>query len=129
MRYTSVFAITEKYEHISVSDREELLSQVYELLRLEQSDDSDSTRTFTPFDKEKYRVAKQIADDYTFQRSQSVPVAFIPSQSSSSSSSSSVSSTASSPTPKQRRKSSETISLLSHLKPKVALSTKGQEVR
>ncbi|XP_056008656.1 uncharacterized protein LOC125652092 isoform X3 [Ostrea edulis] len=122
-------AFLEKYEHISVSDREELLSQVYELLRLEQSDDSDSTRTFTPFDKEKYRVAKQIADDYTFQRSQSVPVAFIPSQSSSSSSSSSVSSTASSPTPKQRRKSSETISLLSHLKPKVALSTKGQEVR
>jgi hypothetical protein len=123
-----VFPVTEKYEHISVSDREELLSQVYELLRLEQSDDSDLTQTFSPSDKEKYRVAKQIADDHTFQRSQSVPVAFIPSQSSSSSSSS-VSSTASSPTPKQRRKSSETLSVVSHAKPKVALSAKSQEVR
>ncbi|XP_061198053.1 uncharacterized protein LOC133206137 isoform X2 [Saccostrea echinata] len=123
-------AFLEKYEHISVSDREELLSHVYELLRLEQLDEDDPARISTPTEKEKYRLAKQIANDHTFHRSQSAPVTFLPSQSSSSSSSS-VSSTASSPTPKQRKKSasSDTPSVLSHIKTKISTSTKGTDVR
>ncbi|XP_062566789.1 uncharacterized protein LOC134229096 [Saccostrea cucullata] len=124
-------AFLEKYEHISVSDREELLSHVYELLRLEQLDEEDPARISTPTEKEKYRLAKQIANDNTFHRSQSAPVTFISSQSSSSSSCSSVSSNASSPTPKQRKKSasSDTPSVLSHIKTKIATSTKGTDNR
>lgn len=119
----------DNYEHICVSDREELLSQIYELLRLEQSDDEDPARISSPTDREKLRLAKQIAHDHTFKRSQSSPVCFIPSQHSSSSSSS-LSSNTSSPTPKQRKQStpSETPGVLSSLKPKIApLTSKGSE--
>lgn len=119
----------DNYEHICVSDREELLSQIYELLRLEQADDEDPTRISSPTDREKLRLAKQIAHDHTFKRSQSSPVCFIPSQHSSSSSSSQSSNT-SSPTPKQRKQSAPTDgpSVLSSLKPKIAPATsKGSE--
>ncbi|XP_022345225.2 uncharacterized protein LOC111137831 isoform X2 [Crassostrea virginica] len=123
----------DKYEHISVSDREELLSQIYELLRLEQSEEEDPTRISTSIDKEKYRLAKQIVHDPTFKRSQSTPVCFIPSQNSSSSSSaSSVSSNTSSPIPKQRKQSGplDSTGVLSHLKPKIAPTTiKSPDVR
>lgn len=74
------FSDIDNYEHICVSDREELLSQIYELLRLEQADDEDPTRISSPTDREKLRLAKQIAHDHTFKRSQSSPVAsFLPS--------------------------------------------------
>lgn len=125
------FSDIDNYEHICVSDREELLSQIYELLRLEQADDEDPTRISSPTDREKLRLAKQIAHDHTFKRSQSSPVCFIPSQHSSSSSSSQSSNT-SSPTPKQRKQSAPTDgpSVLSSLKPKIAPATsKGSEPR
>lgn len=125
------FSDIDNYEHICVSDREELLSQIYELLRLEQADDEDPTRLSSPTDREKLRLAKQIAHDHTFKRSQSSPVCFIPSQHSSSSSSSQSSNT-SSPTPKQRKQSAPTDgpSVLSSLKPKIAPATsKGSEPR
>ncbi|VDI25310.1 Hypothetical predicted protein [Mytilus galloprovincialis] len=67
----------DNYDHISVSDKELLLSHVYELLRLE-SEEQDNLEQFTsPLDREKYMAARQISKE-----ARRSPVIFLPSHNS-----------------------------------------------
>ncbi|XP_060067281.1 uncharacterized protein LOC132547535 [Ylistrum balloti] len=98
----------EGYDHISLEDRELLLAEVYELLRLEQKTDEDDThRLQTPVEHQKYQAAITLAKDKSsaFHRSQSVPVVLTFSQPSTIPSSPS----SSSPTPKLRKKSESDV--------------------
>ncbi|XP_021369469.1 uncharacterized protein LOC110460721 isoform X1 [Mizuhopecten yessoensis] len=100
----------EGYDHISIEDRELLLAEVYELLRLEQNTDEDDThRLQTAVEHQKYQAAITLAKDKSsaFHRSQSVPVVLASGHSSVLPSS--PSSTTSSPTPKLRKKSESDV--------------------
>ncbi|XP_071180234.1 uncharacterized protein [Mytilus edulis] len=92
----------DNYDHISVSDKELLLSHVYELLRLE-SEEQDNLEQFTsPLDREKYMAARQISKE-----ARRSPVIFLPSHNSTPSTS--PSSVVSSPLAKLRKCSDPTV--------------------
>lgn len=98
----------EGYDHISIEDRELLLAEIYELLRLEQNTDEDDThRLQTLVEHQKYQAAVTLAKDKSsvFHRSQSVPVVLASGQSPALPSSPS----SSSPTPKLRKKSESDV--------------------
>lgn len=97
----SIFFV-DNYDHISVSDKELLLSHVYELLRLE-SEEQDNLEQFTsPLDREKYMAARQISKE-----ARRSPVIFLPSHNSTPSTS--PSSVVSSPLAKLRKCSDPTV--------------------
>lgn len=57
------FVSTADSENVSLAEREVLLSEVYELLRLELNDDEDADRIQTPNEKMKYEVALQLSKE------------------------------------------------------------------
>lgn len=89
----------DNYDHISVGDKELLLSHVYELLRLE-FEEQEVMDFMSPVEREKYIAAKQISKDEQY-KGRISPVIFLPSHNSTPSTS--PSSVISSPIPKLRK--------------------------
>lgn len=89
-----------------MEDREILLAEVYELLRLESPEENNSSREMTSVEKEKYLAAVQLTKDKElYQRSNSMPYVVLSPQHTAANSS--PSSQTMSPTAKLRKRSSE----------------------
>ncbi|KAJ8312377.1 hypothetical protein KUTeg_009750 [Tegillarca granosa] len=117
----------EGYDHISVEDKEILLAEVYELLRLESPEESNSSREMTSVEKEKYLAAVQLTKDKElYQHSNSMPYVVLSPQQNVSESS--PSSQTMSPTAKLRKRSSESDTSIrwSNTTPKKELSTESK---
>lgn len=96
----------DNYDHLSVSDKELLLSHVYELLRLESEEQDIMDHFSSPLDRQKYMVARQISKDGQYNGRTSA-VIYLPSNNSTRSTS--PSSVISSPIPKLRKCSEPSI--------------------
>ncbi|KAJ8312666.1 hypothetical protein KUTeg_010039 [Tegillarca granosa] len=117
----------EGYDHISVEDKEILLAEVYELLRLESPEENNSSHEMTSVEKEKYLAAVQLTKDKElYQRSNSMPYVVLSPQQNASDSS--PSSQTMSPTAKLRKRSSESDTSIrwSNTTPKKELSTESK---
>ena len=99
----------DNYDHLSVGDKELLLSHVYELLRLESEEQDVVDHFSSPLDREKYMAARQISKDEQH-KGRSSPVIYLTTHNSTPPMSpTSPSSVISSPIPKLRKRSEPSI--------------------
>lgn len=94
----------ESYDHISLEEREQLLSEIYSLLNPStiHASEEDLTKIKSPFDRQKYLAAVELAQNRSSQLQKSSSVLVLPTQRTSSKSSSS---SQSSPATRQRHRS------------------------
>ena len=97
-------SFSESYDHISLEEREQLLSEIYSLLNPStiHASEEDLTKIKSPFDRQKYLAAVELAQNRSSQLQKSSSVLVLPTQRTSSKSSSS---SQSSPATRQRHRS------------------------